>query len=157
MCIRDSTQHSTHVQTHTHSHSLTHSLTYTHTHARTHAHARTCTHTHTHSLTHSLIHTHTHTLSPPSSLSHSLLLSHICIFLTGTGVLRCDCAGKGLTLVHSVLEGKFSERYADAQAAKQVSVSGMCVECTWHNLKIATLFLIAFVSRVPSFRFIIAC
>jgi potassium/chloride transporter 4/5/6 len=29
-------------------------------------------------------------------------------------------AGKGLTLVHSVLEGKFSERYADAQAAKQV-------------------------------------
>ncbi|XP_076449230.1 solute carrier family 12 member 4-like [Babylonia areolata] len=28
-------------------------------------------------------------------------------------------AGKGLTLVYSVLEGKFSERYADAQAAKQ--------------------------------------
>ena len=32
-------------------------------------------------------------------------------------------SGKGLTLVTSVLEGKWKERYADAQAAKQVSAS----------------------------------
>ena len=30
----------------------------------------------------------------------------------------CD-TGKGLTLVGSVLEGDYAERYADAQAAKQ--------------------------------------
>lgn len=34
-----------------------------------------------------------------------------------------SCAGKGLTLVCSVLEGKFQERSADALAAKQVKHS----------------------------------
>lgn len=29
--------------------------------------------------------------------------------------------GKGLTLVNSVIEGKYLERFADAQTAKQVS------------------------------------
>ena len=30
--------------------------------------------------------------------------------------------GKGLTLVASVLEGEFKDRYADSQAAKQVHI-----------------------------------
>ena len=44
------------------------------------------------------------------------------------------CAGKGLTLVYSVLEGKFAERYADAQAAKQVRQVVTQVWCVYQSL-----------------------
>ena len=30
--------------------------------------------------------------------------------------------GKGLTLINSVLQGEYKDRYADAQAAKQVTL-----------------------------------
>ena len=51
------------------------------------------------------------------------LLKHVPNMLKYTGIFHFCGTGKGLTLVTSVLEGKWTERYADAQAAKQVIIS----------------------------------
>ena len=68
--------------------------------------------------------------------SECSLLKHVQNMLKNTGIFYFCGTGKGLTLVTSVLEGKWTERYADAQAAKQVIISLFVLCCCWRHAKV---------------------